>query len=203
MNDPSWSSKFDNSARIILEHISILTDTANEFSTFAKLYSEEPVRLDLDRTLQDQIELFSNRQDIELTYLGLRDAWILGPKPQLVRVFVNLLTNATQAIEAMQNNAEKEGRERPLGKIRVELRNDIRGGCFEIAFDDNGPGVSEENKARLFTPNFTTKSGGTGLGLAICRNIVEKCNGSISYKKSFTLEGACFTVRLPKTDDNA
>lgn len=203
MNDPSWSSKFDNSARIILEHISILTDTANEFSTFAKLYSEEPVRLDLDRTLQDQIELFSNKEDIELTYLGLRDAWILGPKPQLVRVFVNLLTNATQAIEIMQKNAEKEGREKPLGKIRVELRNDVRGGCFEIAFDDNGPGVSEENKSKLFTPNFTTKTGGTGLGLAICRNIVEKCNGSISYKKSFTLEGACFTVRLPKTDDNA
>ena len=65
-------------------------------------------------------------------------------------------------------------------------------------FEDNGPGVKEENQARLFTPNFTTKSGGTGLGLAICRNIVDKCNGEISYQKSFSLGGACFTVSLPK-----
>jgi signal transduction histidine kinase len=58
--------------------------------------------------------------------------------------------------------------------------------------------VSDENLGKLFTPNFTTKSAGTGLGLAICRNIVEKCNGEIVYQKSFTLEGACFTVRLPR-----
>ena len=68
-------------------------------------------------------------------------------------------------------------------------------------FEDNGPGVSEENQGKLFTPNFTTKSGGTGLGLAICRNIVEKCNGEILYRKSYNLYGACFTVRLPKKKD--
>lgn len=196
--NPLWSEKFDNSARIILEQISILTDTANEFSTFAKLYSEDPVELDLDQILRDQVELFSNRENIEITYLGLPESRIFGPKPQLVRVFVNLLTNATQAIEIMQRNAPKNGEPVPLGKIGVELRNDISGGCYEIAVSDNGPGVSEANRAKLFSPNFTTKSGGTGLGLAICRNIVEKCNGSISYQKSFTLGGACFTVRLPK-----
>ena len=61
-----------------------------------------------------------------------------------------------------------------------------------------GPGVSDENLGKLFTPNFTTKSSGTGLGLAICRNIIEKCNGEIVYQRSFGLKGACFTVRLPK-----
>ena len=67
-----------------------------------------------------------------------------------------------------------------------------------IVFEDNGPGVNEDNQSKLFTPNFTTKSGGTGLGLAICRNIVEKCGGEIFYQKSFSLGGACFTVSLPK-----
>ena len=74
----------------------------------------------------------------------------------------------------------------------------MREGYYDIDVDDTGPGVKEENLSRLFTPNFTTKSGGTGLGLAICRNIITKCEGDISYQKSFALGGASFTVTLPK-----
>lgn len=189
--NPLWIEKFDESARIILEHINILTATANEFSTFAKLYTEDPVEIDLNQMLEDQISFFSNKENIEITYLGFKEAVIMGPKPQLIRVFVNLLTNATQAIENADGN----------GQIRVELRNNED--CYEISVEDSGPGVPEENIDKLFTPNFTTKNSGTGLGLAISRNIVEKCNGSIGYKKSFNLNGACFTVRLPKTQTNA
>ena len=47
-------------------------------------------------------------------------------------------------------------------------------------------------------PNFTTKSKGTGLGLAISRSIIEYCKGDIKYSRSFTLGGACFTIRYPK-----
>ncbi len=190
-NHPKFAEQFDVSARVILEQIDILTDTANEFSTFAKLYSEEPVMIDLNQLLEDQIMLFSNKENIEITYLGFKDATLMGPKPQLTRVFVNLLTNACQSIE----NA------RGSGKIRVELRNAKE--SYDISVEDDGPGVPEENIEKLFTPNFTTKSSGTGLGLAICRNIVEKCNGSIGYKRSFNLGGACFTVKLPKDQTNA
>ena len=80
----------------------------------------------------------------------------------------------------------------------VSLRNSVKEGCFDIVVEDNGPGVSEENMGKLFTPNFTTKSTGTGLGLAICHSIIERCNGEILYSRSFTLGGACFTVRYPK-----
>ena len=110
-----------------------------------------------------------------------------GPKPQLTRVLVNLVTNAVQALEG------REG-----GQVVVSLRNSVKEGFYDIVVEDNGPGVKEENRAKLFTPDFTTKSHGTGLGLAICRNIVERCGGEIGYSKSFTLGGACFTVRYPK-----
>ena len=80
----------------------------------------------------------------------------------------------------------------------IFLRNSTRDGYYDVVVDDNGPGVTEENLDKLFTPNFTTKSSGTGLGLAICRNIIEKCDGEISYKKSVVLGGASFTVTLPK-----
>lgn len=197
-NNPNWETRFDEVSAVVLEHIDILTETANEFSTFAKLYSEDPVMLDLEKTLKDQIMIFDNKDNVSIQYIGFPDAYVMAPKPQLIRVFVNLITNAVQAVEIQQKEAEERGETPEKGRILICLRNGIRDGYYDIVFDDNGPGVKEENRERLFTPNFTTKSSGTGLGLAICRNIIEKCDGEISYKRSFALGGASFTVSLPK-----
>jgi nitrogen fixation/metabolism regulation signal transduction histidine kinase len=184
---PGWEDKFEEVSATILEHIDILADTANEFSTFAKLYSEEPVLIDLDTLIREEVAMFDARDDVSFSYYGLEGAEVMGPKPQLTRVLVNLVTNAVQALEG-----------RTDGKVVVSLRNSVKEGFYDIVVEDNGPGVKEENRAKLFTPDFTTKSHGTGLGLAICRNIVERCGGEIGYSKSFTLGGACFTVRYPK-----
>lgn len=197
-NDPAWDEKFDKVSAVVLEHIDILSDTANEFSTFAKLYTEEPVSMNLDASLKEQLLIFDNKDNIRISYIGLSDSFVLAPRPQLIRVFVNLITNAIQAIEIMQKEQEDAGKEIELGRLVICVRNSIRDGFYDVVFEDNGPGVSEDNLGKLFTPNFTTKSGGTGLGLAICRNIIEKCNGTISYQKSFAFKGACFTVQLPK-----
>lgn len=197
-NAPNWDEKFKESSRVILEQIAILSDTANEFSTFAKLYSEEPVEIDLDKMLQDQITMFDNRDDVKIMYIGLKDAMISGPRPQLIRVFVNLISNAIQAVEhgSAAYSLPKLGED--MGLVMVCLRNSTKEGFYDIVIEDNGSGVSEENMSKLFTPKFTTKSSGTGLGLAICKNILEKCGGEISYQRSHLLKGACFTVRLPK-----
>ena len=197
-NNPKWEEKFDEVSAVILEHIDILTETANEFSTFAKLYSEDPVLIDLDKTLKDQLVIFDNKDNISIRYIGMEEAYVMAPKPQLIRVFVNLITNAVQAVEISQKEAVERGEQPGEGKVCIYLRNSIKDGYYDIVVDDNGPGVSEENQDKLFTPNFTTKSSGTGLGLAICRNIIEKCEGEISYQRSFTLGGASFTVTLPK-----
>jgi nitrogen fixation/metabolism regulation signal transduction histidine kinase len=197
-NNPKWEEKFDEVSAVILEHIDILTETANEFSTFAKLYSEDPVLIDLDKTLKDQLVIFDNKDNISIRYIGMEEAYVMAPKPQLIRVFVNLITNAVQAVEINQKEALERGEQPCEGKVCIYLRNSIKDGYYDIVVDDNGPGVSEEHQDKLFTPNFTTKSSGTGLGLAICRNIIEKCEGEISYQRSFTLGGASFTVTLPK-----
>ena len=197
-NNPKWEERFDEVSAIVLEHIDILTETANEFSTFAKLYSEDPVLIDLDKTLKDQLVIFDNKDNVNISYMGLEGAFVMAPKPQLIRVFVNLITNAVQAVEIQQKEAEDKGEEAMPGKVLICLRNSVKDGYYDIVVDDNGPGVSEENQDRLFTPNFTTKSSGTGLGLAICRNIIEKCDGEIGYQKSFSLGGASFIVTLPK-----
>lgn len=197
-NNPKWEEKFDQVTAVVLEHIQILSDTANEFSTFAKLYTEEPVLMDLDKTLQDQILIFDNKENIRISYMGLEKAMAMAPKPQLIRVFVNLMTNAIQAVEIQQKEAAEKGENPPEGHVLICLRHGTKDGFYDITFEDNGPGVKGENLDKLFTPNFTTKSGGTGLGLAICRNIIEKCEGEISYQKSFALGGACFIVSIPK-----
>lgn len=201
-NNPAWEEKFDKVAAVILEHIDILSDTANEFSTFAKLYSEEPTRLDLNKVLKDQLMIFDNKENIRISFVGMENAIVMAPKPQLIRVFVNLITNAIQAVEIRQKEVAERGEEMFEGRVMIFLRNSTRDGYYDIVVDDNGSGVKEENLDRLFTPNFTTKSGGTGLGLAICRKIIEKCNGEISYCKSFVLGGASFTVTIPmKSED--
>ena len=184
--DPAWQDKFDDVSKVLLDHIDILTETSNEFSTFAKLYTEEHTRLDLDKMLQEEIAMFDNREDVEFTYMGLHGAMVLGPKPQLTRVFVNLLGNAVQAVEG-----------RGGAKVYVSLRKSATEGYYDIVVEDNGPGVSEENVSKLFTPNFTTKNGGSGLGLAISRSILERCGATISYSRSFSLGGACFSVCYP------
>ena len=195
---PGWEDKFDEAAKIVLDHIDILTDTANEFSTFAKLYSEEPTKINLDALIQEEIAMFDNKDNITFSYMGLSDVTVMGPKPQLTRVFVNLISNSIQAIELKQQEAVDAGREPEQGRILVSLRHSASGeGYYDIVFEDNGPGVSSENTSKLFTPNFTTKSSGTGLGLAISRSIIEKCDGEISYRKSFALEGACFIIKYP------
>ena len=196
-NNPAWEEKFDKVAAVILEHIDILADTANEFSTFAKLYSEKPTLLDLDKVLKDQLLIFDNKEKVKSSYVGMEDALVLAPKPQLIRVFVNLITNAIQAVEIRLKETEEQGGETFEGKVMVFLRNSTKEGYYDIVIDDNGSGVKDENLDKLFTPNFTTKSSGTGLGLAICRNIIEKCDGEISYQKSFVLGGASFTVTIP------
>ena len=197
-NNPKWEERFDEVSAVVLEHIDILTETANEFSTFAKLYSEEPVLMNLDKTLKDQLVIFDNKDNVKISYIGLEETFVMAPKPQLIRVFVNLITNAVQAVEIQQREAIERGEAAGPGKVLICLRNSTKDGYYDVVVEDNGPGVSEENMDKLFTPNFTTKSSGTGLGLAICRNIIEKCEGEISYSKSFVLGGACFTVTLPK-----
>ena len=104
--------------------------------------------------------------------------------PNLNQVFMNLLVNAAQAIEARGVITIRTGRE---GVDHVWI---------EIA--DTGPGISPEHLAQLFDPFFTTKPAGkgTGLGLPLSRGIVEEHGGSLEVSSS-PGSGTCFRIRLP------
>ena len=119
--DPRWMERFDEASRLLIEQIDILSATANEFSSFANLYVEEPQRIELSSLLKEQIALFDNLEGVKFEYLGLDQAYINGPRPQLTRVFVNLLNNAVQALG-----------NRSDGLIRVSLRNSVEDGFYDI-----------------------------------------------------------------------
>ena len=186
--NPAWQERFDEVASTVLYHVDLLADSADQFSTFAKMYDQKAERLDLDALIRQEVDLFNSREDIRLDYFGLPESFVQAPRPQLTRVVVNLITNAIQAVDG--NEGEK--------RLVVSLRNAVEDGFYDIVVEDNGPGVEQENQEKIFTPDFTTKTSGSGLGLAICRRIAEHCGGTISYSKSFALGGACFTVKYPK-----
>lgn len=187
---PGWEEKLESVSKSLLEQIDTLSQTATEFSSFARFFSEEVTPIDLDELVREQREFFDNREDIHFEYAGPgAEALVDGRRSQLARVLVNLITNAIQAID----NAGKAD-----GRIRISLspvRSD-EAVQWRIDVEDNGPGVSEEDLGKLFKPNFTTKKTGTGLGLAICRSIVEQSQGTIGYSRS-DLGGARFTILLP------
>lgn len=88
----------------------------------------------------------------------------------LQQILINLLANATDALD---------GQSEPSIGIRVSRENEQ----ISVAVEDNGPGVSEENLARLFTPFFTTKEKGSGLGLVIVKKMVVRMNGTIRAER--------------------
>ncbi|HHV02418.1 MAG: ATP-binding protein [Bacteroidales bacterium] len=182
---PRWLDHFDKIVASLLEQIEILSNAASEFSNFSRFNTEEPVEVELNELIKEQIVLFSTFEHIKIHFESeVNQARVNVRRTQWVSVLVNLLSNAVQSIE-----------EQSIGVISIHLTDE--GESYLISVADNGPGVAPENQHRLFKPNFTTKSSGTGLGLAICRGIVEQYRGEIFYTSS-EWGGACFNVRIPQ-----
>lgn len=187
-NVPEWQSKFDDIATTLIEQIDILSEAASEFSSFSRFYSEELTEVNLKALIKEQITLFNTRDNLEITLdTQLKNALIIARKGQIIRVLVNLISNAVQATEHKSS-----------GEIIATLS--AESDYITLSIEDNGPGVPDEFVNKLFKPNFTTKSGGTGLGLYICRSIIEQSQGTITYSRSEKLGGACFTFALKKSE---
>lgn len=181
----NWDEKFYSTSASLLEQINIISQTASEFSSFAKFYNEDNKAFDMIGIINDQLLFFDNRDNIKFEFVHtIPQAIIFAKKDQITRVLVNLISNAIQAIEHKNN-----------GLIKISVT--IQDKSYLFSVEDNGDGVKPENKYKLFKPNFTTKSSGTGLGLAICKSIIDQSNGSIYYSDSIELGGAKFTFTLP------
>ncbi len=180
-----FDSYFSKSANILIEQIDNLSKIASSFSNFATMPEMEPLKMDLLERLNSIVVLFRNNyQNVEIELKSVAEnTFIMADPVQMTQVFSNLLRNSIQAIP---NDRE--------GRIEVFLRNEE--GMLIIEVNDNGCGLSDEVREKMFLPNFTTKSSGMGLGLAIVKNIVNMSNGEISYESTLG-EGTCFCIILP------
>jgi signal transduction histidine kinase len=151
---------------------------------FANIGNNNPETFNLKEVLQSVGDLYGVNDNVELEIKEFPDEMIMySDKTQMNRLFTNLLQNATEAC---------------TGKIKCRISIDAmkENGVVRISVSDNGEGIPEVMQAKIFTPNFTTKSSGTGLGLAICKGIVEQAKGRIWFEtKKGT--GSTFFVELP------
>ena len=172
----------------LIEQIDSLSAIAREFSDFAKMPSARNTRINLVSKLNNLQQLFETSEKTKILIdLGEHQkVYVMADKEQLMRVFINLVKNGIQSIP--------EGRK---GIIRIGLETD-KERMVKITFADNGKGIPEEIRDKLFQPNFTTKSGGMGMGLAITYNIIRSLGGRIWYD-TVLHEGTTFHVELPES----
>lgn len=109
---------------------------------------------------------------------------VQGDEVPLQQVLLNLVNNAMAAMRQLS-------REQRILTIKTQVQN----GCGLLSVEDEGPGIPDSLKAKLFLPFFTTKSEGLGMGLSICATILESLGGSISFA-NLPGRGAAFSVQL-------
>lgn len=180
-----FSERFKKMSDSIIEQIDTLAHIANEFSNFAKLPKANLEQVNLTESIRSTIELFKNNHGVQIDFINTSESVkVLADKNQCLRVFNNLIKNAVQSIP--------DGRE---GRIEISIEES--GESVLVKIKDNGMGIADDLKNKIFTPNFTTKSTGTGLGLAMVKNIMVSFSGDISFE-SVVNEGTTFTLKFKK-----
>lgn len=183
-DDPKSGEKLKKVANSMIEQIDALTNIANEFSSFAKMPNPLESRLDLVSLVRTVAEVFSVPEKLDLKITAQPEAiYVLVDKDQFVRVFNNLIKNATQAIPADRS-----------GKITIEMIQ--KEDQVHIRITDNGVGIDPSKVGKIFVPYFTTKSTGTGLGLAMVKQIIENHRGTIDFDTELGV-GTTFEIVMP------
>ncbi|WP_448702036.1 ATP-binding protein [Mucilaginibacter sp. AW1-3] len=168
--DPKFDLKFERFSKSFVEQIDSLSRIASEFSNFAKMPETKMERFNLFDVITQATNIFKQTDNFEIVYAPPATAsfFIMADRDQILRCFNNLLKNAIEAVPADRQGV-------------VEIRYVITGDEIYIKIIDNGSGIPEALRERIFVPNFTTKSSGTGLGLALVKNAIVYAGGTISF----------------------
>jgi len=176
--------RIDKVTATLIEQIDTLSNIASEFSSFAQMPKSNIEKVDLKHLLESVAELYRNSEAaIELNLQVDSKPTIQADKEQMLRVINNLIKNGIQAV--------KDGTEPQIALGLIRNNNQ-----WIVSVRDNGLGISEDLRDRIFVPNFTTKSSGMGLGLAMVKNIVESANGKIWFETELG-RGTVFYTSFP------
>jgi nitrogen fixation/metabolism regulation signal transduction histidine kinase len=182
-NNENIHQKVQEYSNTLIQQIDTMSSIASAFSNFAKMPAQKSEQLDVVYVIKLALDIFN--EDYISFEAEQNEIIAKFDRTQLIRVVTNLVKNSIQAMP--------EDRDNPSIKVKVfSVEDEVK-----ITIEDNGCGISEETKAKIFEPKFTTKSSGMGLGLAMVKNIMETFNGSITFT-SQEGEGTIFTLTFPK-----
>lgn len=185
---PDWELRLERFSSALMEQIDSLSAIASEFSDFAKMPEPANEKLDIYQEILSVLRVYQQITHIHFECSKpAENLYLWADRKLLHRVFNNLLNNSVQAI----GNADQ-------GRIIIEIVKE--GKVIIINIADNGMGIAPDQVAKIFQPNFTTKSTGMGLGLAIVKGIVTSLKGNISFS-SMESRGTTFSIALPCYED--
>ena len=175
---------FDECTRMIVKQVEELKGMVNEFSNFARMPASQPTPNHLNEIIQETLVLFKGIQrPVQFEFIPNELPVLNVDRDQMKRVMINLVKNSLAAIE--------NG-----GKIRIQTNYDPKLQTVRLEVSDDGRGIPEGDKERLFEPYFSTKKGGMGLGLTIVNAIISDHNGYIRVRDNKP-KGTTFLIELP------
>jgi signal transduction histidine kinase len=178
----------DQDMQVLNDEMSRLDRLLQEFLDFARPRRIQPQAVDLGASVKQTLSVLipkAERVSVEIeAKIPDEPVFAFADPDQLRQLTLNLVLNSIHAISRD-------------GRVEVSvIANDEASGFCALEVADTGPGLTDEQMARLFEPFFSTKDFGLGMGLPICQRIVEAHGGEI-FAGNGPLGGAVFKVRLP------
>jgi two-component system nitrogen regulation sensor histidine kinase NtrY len=176
---------FDECTRMIIDHVELIRNLVNEFSTFARFPTADPKPCQLSPIIEETVSLYREGHPDVVFNIRIGDdiPQMNLDRQQFKQAMINLVDNAVAAVRNQGHIAITAAFDPILKLVRLEVA-------------DDGTGIADSDKIRLFEPNFSTKKAGMGLGLTIVNSIVTDHSGMIRVQDNLP-KGAKFVIELP------
>jgi two-component system nitrogen regulation sensor histidine kinase NtrY len=182
--DPKFDQKFERFSKSFVEQIESLSNIASEFSAFAKMPDTKIERINIFEMLGQAVTIFKQIDNVNIIMMPpAAPFFVSADRDQLLRCFNNLLKNAIEATPADR-------------RCIIEINFLVTSKNVLLTIKDNGNGIPENMRDKIFEPNFTTKSSGTGLGLAFVKNSIENAGGKVWFESNIGV-GTIFYLNFP------
>jgi two-component system nitrogen regulation sensor histidine kinase NtrY len=181
---PEDEAIFDECTKTIVKQVEELKGMVNEFSNFARMPASQPTPNHLNEIIRETLVLFQEaHKEVRFMFLPEVLPVLNIDRDQMKRVIINLIENSLAAIDG-------------AGEIKIQTNYDPKLQIIRLEVSDDGCGIPDEDKGRLFEPYFSTRKTGTGLGLTIVNAIIADHNGYIRVRDN-TPKGTTFLIEFP------
>lgn len=185
LGDKSDMEQIQKPVSTLLSQVDTLSEIVTSFSSFAKMPIPEEEKYELTKVMRETVALYENNASEKVILeLNHKEVFTIGDEQLMGRILSNIIINAKQSV----------GIELIQVLIKLEMIDDKK---LLITIADNGVGISEDIREKVFIPNFTTKTSGSGIGLAIAKHGIEHSGGKIWFETEAG-KGTTFFIELIK-----